>query len=55
MNHVFTLMGAFVRGNWGPPKREPEGVENLVRERGNGKCVSLVVTTGLKMVPFSSG
>lgn len=32
-----------------------EGVKNSLRERGNGKCVSLVGTAGLKMVPLSSG
>lgn len=32
-----------------------EGVKNLLRERGNGKSVSLVGTSGLKMVPLSNG
>lgn len=41
-------LGGLLEGNL-------EGVKNLLRERGNGKCVSLVETTGLQMVPLSSG
>lgn len=51
----FDFNGSICKRKLGAPKREPEGVKNLLRERGNGKCVSLVVTTGLKMVSLSRG
>lgn len=36
-------------------KENLEEVNNLVRERGNAKCASLVVTTGLNTVPLTHG